>query len=163
VLEEFNEMIDAINLLPEIRKKYPVNCVDDSLIDDLTFNNMYYRKAVATLSNHDQLCVLYNCADRTIRKKIECEMQKFIVEKFIRTFSNGDYDVEFDEALNYDRRLNVSSPNQPTQALYNKPDNWRERNLIGLERVKEQLLDYINSVSDLSFRLQLRHNEYMAG
>jgi hypothetical protein len=70
MLEEVNEMIDAMNLVPGIRKKYPVNCVDDSLIDDLTFNNMYYRKAVATLSNYDQLKVLYNCTNRTIRKNI---------------------------------------------------------------------------------------------
>ena len=155
-------MIDAINLLPEIRKKYPVDCVDDSLIADLAFNNMYYRKAVATLSNYDQLNVLYHSTDRTIRKKIECEiMRKLIAEKFIRTFSNGDYEVEFDEALTFDRGLIEILPSMPTQASYTKPDNWRERNRIGLERVKEQLQTCINSASVhhlQRFNLCLTHN-----
>ena len=155
-------MIDAINLLPEIRKKYPVDCVDDSLIADLAFNNMYYRKAVATLSNYDQLNVLYHSTDRTIRKKIECEiMRKLIAEKFIRTFSNGDYEVEFDEVLTFDRGLIEILPSMPTQAWYTKPDNWRERNQIGLEGVKEQLQTCINSASVhhlQRFNLCLTHN-----
>jgi hypothetical protein len=33
---------------------------------------------------------------------------------------------------------------RPTQASYNKPDNWVERNRIGLERVKQQLQDCLN-------------------
>ena len=80
-----------------------------------------------------------------------------IVEAFIRTFHNGDYDVELDNALCYDRGLTL--PVRPTQASYNKPDNWVERNRIGLEEVKEQLQTCIESVShDTSFNLDLRHN-----
>ena len=82
-----------------------------------------------------------------------------IGETFIRTFSNGDYDVEFNEALNFDRGLIEILPSMPTQASYNKPDNWVDRNRIGLEIVKEQLLTCIDSVSDQSFCLKLRHNE----
>jgi hypothetical protein len=63
-----------------------------------------------------------------------------VVEKFIRTFSNGDYDDEFDDKLNNDR--GVTLPDRLTQASYNKPDNWRERNRIGLEKVKERLQVY---------------------
>jgi hypothetical protein len=35
------------------------------------------------------------------------------------------------------------------QALYNKPDNWVERNRIGLEKVRKQLQDLIDSVKQL--------------
>jgi hypothetical protein len=59
------------------------------------------------------------------------------VEKFIRTFHNGDYDTEFDDALSFDR--GVVFPARLELASYSKPDNWRERNRIGLDRVKEQL------------------------
>jgi len=52
-----------------------------------------------------------------------------IVEKFIRSFSNSDYDIEFDNALTLDR--NVVQPAQITQALYIKPDNWVVRNRLG--------------------------------
>jgi hypothetical protein len=48
--------------------------------------------------------------------------------KFIRTFHIGDYDTEFDDALRSDR--SVTLPARPTQASYNKPDNWVERNQI---------------------------------
>jgi hypothetical protein len=58
-----------------------------------------------------------------------------IAHKFIRTFSNGYYDQEFDDALISDRsRISWARPT--TQASYNKPDNWIDRNQIGLEKVK---------------------------
>ena len=60
------------------------------------------------------------------------------VEEFLRTFHNGEYDAEFDNALCLDRAGPLSNT-RPTQASYNKPDNWRERNRIGLEKVKRQL------------------------
>jgi hypothetical protein len=44
-----------------------------------------------------------------------------IVEKFVRNFSNGDYDAEFDDALGLDRSVPLSA--HPTQASYNKPDD----------------------------------------
>ena len=68
-----------------------------------------------------------------------------IVEKFIRTFYIGNYDIEFDNALSYDR--GVILPARPTQALYNKPDNWIERNRIGLEKMEGRLQSCIESVS----------------
>ena len=55
----------------------------------------------------------------------EEEVDNEIVDKFTRTFHNGDYDAEFDDALSYDRSVTI--PNQATQAAYNKPDNWREK------------------------------------
>jgi hypothetical protein len=67
------------------------------------------------------------------------------MEKFIRTFHNGDYDAEFDDVLCYDR--GVIQLVRSTQASYNKPDNWVERNRIGLEKVKRQLKTCIESVS----------------
>jgi hypothetical protein len=86
-------------------------------------------------------------------------MKDETVEKFIRTFHNGDYDAEFDDKLSYDR--GVRMPARPTQASYNKPDNWIERNRIGLEKVKEQLEDCIDSVTrGNSFNLMLTHNIY---
>jgi len=54
-----------------------------------------------------------------------------IVEKFIRTFHIGGYDIELDNALCYDR--GIPSSVRPTQASYIKTDNWIERNRIGLE------------------------------
>lgn len=65
-IENILERIDATNLIAGIRKMHHVNLVDDCLIDDLSFNNMNYRKAVATLSNLDQLKVLHNCPNWTI-------------------------------------------------------------------------------------------------
>ena len=81
-----------------------------------------------------------------------------LVDKFIRTFHNGDYDAEFDVALSVDRSVTV--PNgRPTQASYNKPDNWVERNRIGFEKVKRQLQDWIEAVSHgSSFGIYLNHN-----
>jgi hypothetical protein len=80
------------------------------------------------------------------------------VHKFIRTFRNGDFDAEFDDALSSDRSA-VVPDSRPTQASYNKPDNWRERNRIGLEGVKESLQNCIDSMSHgKSLSLCLLHN-----
>jgi hypothetical protein len=79
------------------------------------------------------------------------------VDKLIRTFYNGDYDNRFDEALSFDR--SVIPPVRPTQASYNKPDNWREINRLGLMTLQEQLQTCINNVThDNMFNLVLRHN-----
>ena len=67
-------------------------------------------------------------------KKIKDEK---IVETFILTFNNGDYDIEFDDALSYDRSVTLMV--RPTLRFYDKPENWRERNRIGLEKVKREL------------------------
>ena len=75
----------------------------------------------------------------------EEEVHDESVHKFIRTFHNGDYDQEFDDALSSDRAVPLPTT-RPTQALYYKPDNWRGRNRIGLEKVKEQLQEYIRKV-----------------
>jgi len=81
-----------------------------------------------------------------------------IVEQFMRTFHNGDYDQEFDNALSSDRSAVVPST-RPTQASYNKPDNWRQRNRIGLEKVEEQLQGLFNEVSqDKNVDLNLIHH-----
>ena len=78
------------------------------------------------------------------------------IETFIRTFHNCDYDAaEFDDKLSYDR--SVPLPVRPTQTLYNKPDNWRQRNRIGLEKLKEQLEKYWVSNTQ-TFSLHLTHN-----
>jgi hypothetical protein len=87
----------------------------------------------------------------------EEEVHDEIVNKFIGTFHNGDYDQEFDDALSSDR--SVPSTTHPTQASYNKPGDWKERNQIGLERLKEQLQNLTDLVShDQSFQLRLTHN-----
>jgi hypothetical protein len=86
-----------------------------------------------------------------------------IVEQFICTFHNCSYDVKFDDALCLDRSspLPVRSIARPTQASYNKPDNWRERNRIGLDKIKGQLQNKIHSVShDQCVGLMLTHNIY---
>jgi hypothetical protein len=87
------------------------------------------------------------------------EYEYVIVEQFMRTFHNGDYDQEFDNALSSDRGVTLPT----TRASYNKTDDWRERNRIGLEKVKEQLQECINSVMyNESGRvyLRVRHNSY---
>jgi hypothetical protein len=90
--------------------------------------------------------------------KREVDADEF-VEKFVLTFSYGDYDAEFDNALCLDRNESVTLPVRPTQASYNKPDNWIERNQIGLEKVRIQLQNCINSVGMIkSVDLMLRHN-----
>ena len=60
------------------------------------------------------------------------------IETFIRTFHNCDYDAaEFDDKLSYDRSVTLMV--RPTLRFYDKPENWRERNRIGLEKVKREL------------------------
>jgi hypothetical protein len=81
------------------------------------------------------------------------------MEIFIRTFHNGNYDTEFEAALSIDR--GVTLPVRPTQMSYNKPDNWRERNRIGLEKMKGCLQTpfIINNASHYkSVNLTLVHN-----
>ena len=51
--------------------------------------------------------------------------------QFYTYFSQRDYDTEIDDKLSLDRSP-WHGPARPTQASYNKPDNWRERNRIGL-------------------------------
>ena len=76
---------------------------------------------------------------------------------FIRTFHNGDYDQEFDDKLIYDRCAIL--PAQSKQVSYNKPDNWRERNQIGLELLIEGLQNRIDRWShNRGFDLRLTHN-----
>jgi hypothetical protein len=88
----------------------------------------------------------------------EMKIEDEIVEKFIRNFHKGEYDVELDDTLSSDQ--GIISLARPTQASYNKPDNWRERNQIGLEKVKEQLQDCIASaIQEPSFELCLTHND----
>jgi hypothetical protein len=85
----------------------------------------------------------------------EEEIDNEIVETFILTY----YDVEFDDALKLDR--SVIPRVGPTQASYIKSENWIERNRIGLERVKEQLQNFTDSVShEQSVDLMLTHNIY---
>ena len=89
-----------------------------------------------------------------------------IVEPFLHSFSNGDYDAEFDDALCLDRIESVTLPVRPTQASYNKPDNWIERNRIGLDKIKGQLqclIDSLSHGSSFKFQLQLRNNILMDG
>ena len=85
-----------------------------------------------------------------------------IVEQFIRTFHNGGYDTELDNALCYER--GIIPPAHPTQASYNKPDNWRERNRIGLEKIQMQLLQRCIDSDSVkhgeSFNLLLNHNQH---
>jgi hypothetical protein len=82
------------------------------------------------------------------------------IEIFIRTFHNGNYDIQFEAALSYDR--GVTLPARLTQASYNKPENWVERNRIGLEKMKRQLQNCIDSVYPFneSLELKLSHNGY---
>jgi hypothetical protein len=86
--------------------------------------------------------------------------------EFIRTFHTGNYDNTFNEALSSDRSVIFTT--RATQASYNMPDNWRERNRIGLEKVKRQIQSCIYSVSghDKNLDLHLIHNdvdEYIIG
>jgi hypothetical protein len=75
----------------------------------------------------------------------EVEVHDKSVHKFIRTFHNGDYDKEFVNALSSDRAVPLPTT-QTTQASYNKLDNWRERNRIGLEETKRLLQNCTDSV-----------------
>ena len=82
------------------------------------------------------------------------------LEAFIHAFNNGVCDVEFDNALGSDRSV-IPLSARPSQASYNKPNNWKERNRIGLENVKQQLQSCIKSATDdNSFELELTHNIY---
>jgi hypothetical protein len=74
------------------------------------------------------------------------EVEDENVEPFTHCFQN-DMDAEFDDALCFDRIESATFLVRPTQASYSKPDNWIERNRIGLEQVKIQLQNYIDSVS----------------
>ena len=87
----------------------------------------------------------------------EDEVHDESVHKFIRTFHTGDYDKRFNDALSLDR--SVIPPVRPTQASYNKPDNWSQINRLGLMTLQEQLRTCIDNVThDNSFNLELRHN-----
>jgi hypothetical protein len=82
---------------------------------------------------------------------------EIIMESFIRNFHTGDIDNEFDNALSLDRGTPLLA--LPKQASYIKPDNWRERNRIGLTKVKEQLQSYIRTLTTYHrFELKLKHN-----
>jgi hypothetical protein len=80
------------------------------------------------------------------------------MEMFMRTFHNGDYDNEFDDKLSFDR--SVIEPVRITQISYNKPDDWVERNRIGLERVTAQFPTRSRWVHNSCFELYLSHNNY---
>ena len=87
------------------------------------------------------------------------EINYEVVETFIRNFHNGVLDDETEAALSFDRGVTTNFSGSVTQATYHKPDNWRERNRIGLERVKEQLEYCIRlAIQKHSFNLDLRHN-----
>jgi hypothetical protein len=84
---------------------------------------------------------------------------EYIVEKFVCTFHNGNYDAKFDDALGLYRSVPSHLLAWPTQASYIKPDNWQERNRIGLKKIKEQLQTCIESAHHSQrFNLCLTHN-----
>jgi hypothetical protein len=86
------------------------------------------------------------------------EVDDETADKLIRNFHNGDYDTEFEDALRSDRTLNLPNT-RPTQASYIKPDNWVERNRIGLKKIKIQLQNCIDSVLNCeSVHIRLSHN-----
>jgi hypothetical protein len=93
------------------------------------------------------------------------EIEDEILEAFMRTFHTGNYDNTIDKALSSDRGVTFTT--RATQASYDKPDNWRERNRIGLDKVKAQLQTCIDSMRHVtSFSLSLEHNdvdEYIIG
>jgi hypothetical protein len=59
-LPSARESGDAVGLIPTVRRKHPIDLVDHTLTTELTFNNMNYRKAVATLRPTDQLLMSYH-------------------------------------------------------------------------------------------------------
>jgi hypothetical protein len=84
------------------------------------------------------------------------EVKDEIVDSFIRNFHNSEYDVELDDTLSSDRGIIL--PAWPTQASYNKPDNWRERNEFGLQLTMEAVENWICGLEcDTSFNLCLTH------
>ena len=88
----------------------------------------------------------------------EEEVEDETMEKFIRTFHNGDYDTKIEDVLSSDRTLHLQNT-RPTHASYNKHLNWVERNRIGLENIIQHLQTCIDSVTrDNSFYLNLTHN-----
>ena len=56
----------------------------------------------------------------------EMKMKDEIVDKFIRNFHNGNYDVELDDKLSSDRGTIIAA--YFTQVSYDNDDNWQERN-----------------------------------
>ena len=68
------------------------------------------------------------------------KMKDEIVDKFIRNFHNGNYDVELDDKLSSDRGTIIAA--YSTQASYDNDDNWQERNEIGLEFIMETRMPY---------------------
>jgi hypothetical protein len=80
------------------------------------------------------------------------------MERFARTFNNGDYDQDLDDELSLKESGSLSHI-RATQALYNKPNDWVERNRIGLEGMKRQLQSCIDSVLQVTgLELRLSHN-----
>ena len=53
------------------------------------------------------------------------------MERFARTFHNGDYDQELDDEFSLKESGSLIHI-RATQASYNKPNDWVERNRIGL-------------------------------
>ena len=83
------------------------------------------------------------------------------VETFIRSFHTGDYDQEFDDTLSSNRSVTWLVPARPTQASYNKPNNWKHINQQGLAKLKRQLQNCIRlAYLEESFNLDLTHNSY---
>jgi hypothetical protein len=124
---------------------------DDEVIEDEIVNNWGESEGESDDDDDDD-------NDRESESDEEIDEDE-ILEAFLHTFHKGDYDKEFDDALCLDRSL--LPPAQSTQASYHKPDNWGERNRIGLEEVQRQLRSCIGSVSLFnSLELKLSHNGY---
>jgi hypothetical protein len=105
--------------------------------------------------NHDDDDDIYDLGES--EEESEDDDDTEIVETFILTFHNGDFDAEFNDALRFDRGTPLLD--RPTQTSYIKPNNWRERNRIGLEKMKEQLQTCIYKVSHgHSLNLHFTHN-----
>ena len=101
-----------------------------------------------------------NDDDLGMNDEEEEEVEDETAQIFIRTFHNGDYDTKIEDVLSSDRTLHLQNT-RPTHASYIEPANWVERNHIGLEKVIQQLLTCIDSVTrDNSFYLELTHNVY---
>jgi hypothetical protein len=84
-------------------------------------------------------------------------------EIFIRNFHRGDSDLEFDNALSFVRSESVptvrtqhNSP--PSQASYNKPENWKERNRRGLMTMVAKMQGIIDTCSVC---INMVYNYYM--
>ena len=80
------------------------------------------------------------------------------MERFARTFNNCDYDQDLDDELSLKESGSLSHT-RATQASYNKPNDWVERNRIGLEGMKRQMQSCIDSVLQVTgLELRLSHN-----